>query len=194
VNCKKCGLTISNNATECEKSGENNIESTSGKKRNNIKLIIGTTFVAALLLLVSWGLLKLSLDNSNAYTSSKLNNDHTSGTYFGTTETKNELKGLSNKFKKGREVYFSVSLKEPFNKDNVILVLLNKYGEIEEVQRKIEVPVKPESNYLQGVLDRKKDEKSSLEEGDYIFRITDEDNILSEGEFSIVDAKSTKPS
>ncbi|WP_341285637.1 hypothetical protein [Priestia megaterium] len=190
MNCKKCGSTISNNVIKCEKCGEKNIQ----RKSSNIKLIIRTTFVAALLLLVSWGLLKLSLDNSNAYTSSKLKDDHTSGTYFGTAETKNELKGLSNEFKKGREIYFSVSLKEPFHRDNVTLVLINKYGGIEEVQRKIEVPVKPESNYLQGVLDRKNDEKSSLEKGDYIFRITDEDNVLCEGEFSIVNVKSAKPS
>lgn len=185
MNCEKCGSTISNNAAKCKKCGEKNIQSISKKKSSNIKLIIGTTFVAALLLLVSWGLLKLSLDNSNAYTSSKLNDDHTSGTYFGTAETKNELKGLSNKFEKGREIYFSVSLKEPFNRDNVTLVLLNKYGEIEEIQRKVKVPVKPESNYLQGVLDRKNDGKSSLEDGNYIFRVTDEDNVLSEGELSV---------
>ena len=163
-----------------------NVKKLRGKKSKNLKLIIETTIVGVLLLLISWALLRLTFYDFNGYTANKKNDEHTSGTYFGSDQRNKEIKGVSNKFKTDAEVYFSTYVKEPFNQKDVTLTLLNKYGEIESTQMKVKVPVKPESNYVYGVLDQKSDGKSSLEEGEYIFRVTNGNNILSEGEFSVV--------
>ncbi|QJX79939.1 hypothetical protein [Priestia megaterium] len=166
-----------------------NVKKLRGKKKNNFKLIIETTVVAVLLLLISWAILKLSFNDFNGYIANKKNDEHTSGTYFGSVQKDNEVNGVSNKFERGADVYFSTSVKEPFNRRDVTLTLLNKYGEIESTQMKIKVPVKPESNYVYGVLDQLNDGKSSLEDGDYIFRVTNGNRVLSEGEFSVVENK-----
>ncbi|MGF9891583.1 hypothetical protein ABEX78_23270 [Priestia megaterium] len=176
------------NSTTAQKDVEKEIENVKKlrkKKRNNLKLIMETTVVAVLLLLISWAVLRLCFNDFNGYTANKKNNEHTSGTYFGSDQSNKEVKEVSNKFKRGTEVYFSTSVKEPFNRKDVTLTLLNKYGEIELTQMKVKVPVKPESNYVYGVLDQKNDGKSSLEDGDYIFRVTNGNTVLSEGEFSV---------
>ncbi|MED4284812.1 hypothetical protein P4679_23095 [Priestia megaterium] len=166
-----------------------NVKKLRRKKRNNFKLIIETTVVAVLLLLISWAVLRLSFNDFNGYTANKKNDEYTSGTYFVSNQRNKEVKGVSNKFERGAEVFFSTSVKEPFNRSDVTLTLLNKYGEIESTQMKVKVPVKPESNYVYGVLDQKNDGKSSLEDGDYIFRVTNGNRVLSEGEFSVVENK-----
>lgn len=179
-------------STTAEKDVEKEIENVKklrGKKRNNFKLIIETTVIAALLLLISWAVLRLVFNDFSGYTENKKNDEYASGTYFGSIQKDNEVKEVSNKFERGAEVYFSTSVKEPFSRRDVTLTLLNKYGEIESTQMKVKVPVKPESNYVYGVLDQQNDGKSSFEDGDYIFRVTNGNRVLSEGEFSVVENK-----
>jgi len=177
-------------STTAQKDVEKEMENVKkSREKNNHKLIMETTVVAVLLLLISWAVLRLVFNDFNGYTENKKNDEYASGTYFGSSQKNNEIKGVSNKFKRGAEVYFSTSVKDPFNRRDVTLTLLNKYGEIESTQMKVKVPVKPEANYVYGVLDQQNDGKSSLEDGDYIFRVTNGNRVLSEGEFSVVENK-----
>ncbi|MFC7372303.1 DUF2628 domain-containing protein [Fictibacillus iocasae] len=104
---------------------------------------------------------------------------------FGTGVDEIGVTGMSETFEKGDDIYYEADFGGPIGRSTIELSLFKIEDGKEELYLELEEGVSPDWEGSFNLLDGEDDGDPDLERGDYILRVWDGDDVISEGEFSV---------